>query len=253
MNHALNSSQFIPYLQPKYDLKTNKATGAEALVRWAHPQKGLVSPGIFIPIFERNGFISKLDFYMWESVCKILRNWIDSGKKVVPVSVNISRTNLYNPELVDIICNLVKKYDIPPELLNLELTETSYMDNPALMMETVQRLRDKNFIVLMDDFGSGYSSLNTLKDITVDVLKIDMKFLQETVHQERSRKILECVINLAKKLNVPVVAEGAETEDQVNFLRDMGCEFVQGFYFSKPIPLKEFEQLIEEEQQKTEL
>ena len=251
MNHALNSSQFVPYLQPKYDLKTNKAAGAEALVRWAHPQKGLVSPGVFIPIFERNGFISKLDFYMWESVCKILRNWIDSGKKVVPVSVNISRTNLYNPELVDIICNLVKKYDIPPELLNLELTESSYMDNPALMMETVQRLRDKNFIVLMDDFGSGYSSLNTLKDITVDVLKIDMKFLQETVHQDRSRKILECVLNLAKKLNVPVVAEGAETEAQVKFLRDMGCEFVQGFYFSRPIPLKDFEQLIEEEQQKT--
>lgn len=247
MTRALEKQQFIPFFQPKYDLRTNKIAGAEALIRWKHPEKGLIPPSSFIPIFERNGFVSKVDYYMWESVCKAIKNWIDSGKTILPISINISRIDLYNPLLVEVICNLVQKYNIPPNLLNLEITESSYMDNPTIMLNTMSRLQEKGFVVMMDDFGSGYSSLNVLKDMPVDVLKIDMKFLSKDTEDGRSESIIASIVRMAKWLNVTCIAEGAETFSQVQFLKNIGCEFAQGYFYSKPVPQEEFENLVEKE------
>ena len=232
------------HMQPKYDMKTNKPYGAEALVRWIHPVKGIISPGEFIPIFERNGFISKLDFYMWNSVCELLRKWLDAGLNPAPISVNISRANMYNPNIAKLLRDLVNSHGIPVELLNLELTESAYMDNPDIMKEIVYRLRETGFTVMMDDFGSGYSSLNTLKDIPVDVLKIDMKFLKGDDRTGRSERILSSMIRMAGWLNLPVIVEGVETKQQAEFLRSIGCGFVQGFYFARPMPVSEYEKLI---------
>lgn len=244
MSDALSKEQFVVYLQPKYDLRTNMPSGAEALVRWQHPDKGMISPGVFIPIFERNGFISKLDYYIWKKVCILIRSWLDKGISPHPISVNVSRVNLYNPYFVDILCKLTDKYEIPRELLNLELTESSYTDNPEAMSATTKKLRSKGFVVMMDDFGSGYSSLNILKDIEVDVLKIDMKFLSQAEIPGRSENIIASVVRMAKWLNVPVIAEGVEKEEQVEFLFSIGCEYVQGFYFAKPMPIEKYEELI---------
>ena len=177
MQRALENEQFEVYLQPKYNLETEKPYGAEALIRWNHPDKGLLSPGVFIPVFERNGFIGKVDYYMWERVCRLLHKWLSQGKAPGPVSVNVSRVNMYNPKLLELLLGLTEKYSVPASLLHLELTESAYMQNPEIMEKTVHDLQNAGFSVLMDDFGSGYSSLNTLKDIPVDVLKIDMKFL----------------------------------------------------------------------------
>jgi len=197
MQQALDEGQFIIYLQPKYNLKTEKPYGAEALTRWQHPKKGLIPPGEFIPVFEHNGFIGKLDYYIWERVCRLLRKWLEEGKTPGPVSVNISRVNLYNPKLVDLISGLAEKYRIPPKLLNLEITESTYMENPAIMREVINRLHKKGFLIMMDDFGSGYSSLNTLKDIQIDILKIDMKFLSSEEENDRGTRILASVIRMA--------------------------------------------------------
>ncbi|MEG2770555.1 MAG: GGDEF domain-containing phosphodiesterase, partial [Oscillospiraceae bacterium] len=194
MNIALEQNQFVIFLQPKYNLKTNTPAGAEALVRWMHPKNGLISPGQFIPVFERNGFISKLDYYVWEKTCILIRKWLDEGKNVYPISVNISRVNLYNPKLAELIFNLTQKYDIAPALLNLELTESAYVDNPTAMSETMSKLQSMGFVIMMDDFGSGYSSLALLKDIALDVLKIDMLFLSKTEIPGRGENIIASVI-----------------------------------------------------------
>ena len=244
MQKALEEEQFKVYLQPKYSLKTDLPSGAEALVRWDHPQWGMVSPGVFIPVFERNGFISELDYYMWDHVCALIRKWLDEGLDPAPVSVNISRVNMYNPHIVRKIASLTKKHGIPNSLLNLELTESAYMDNPDAMKEIVRSLQAEGFKVMMDDFGSGYSSLNTLKDITVDVLKVDMKFLKGGDEEGRSERILASIIRMAGWLSLPVIVEGVETREQTEFLRSIGCGFVQGFYFARPMPVAKYEQLI---------
>lgn len=206
----------------------------------------MISPGEFIPIFERNGFITKLDYYVWEKTCKLLAGWIAEGKKPSPVSVNISRVSLYNPRLVEAICGLTDRYHIPRELLELELTESAYTTNPKAIKETMERLQKEGFSILMDDFGSGYSSLNVLKDIAVDVLKIDMKFLSDTDQEGRSQNILASVVRMAKWLNLPVIAEGVERREQVDFLHSVGCEYVQGFYFARPMPVSDYEKLVSE-------
>lgn len=241
MRHALDEEEFVLYLQPKYSLQDNRICGAEVLVRWAKPEGGMISPGEFIPIFERNGFITKLDYYVWEKTCKLLAGWIAEGKKPSPVSVNISRVSLYNPRLVEAICGLTDRYHIPRELLELELTESAYTTNPKAIKETMERLQKEGFSILMDDFGSGYSSLNVLKDIAVDVLKIDMKFLSDTDQEGRSQNILASVVRMAKWLNLPVIAEGVERREQVDFLHSVGCEYVQGFYFARPMPVSDYE------------
>lgn len=244
MRHALESGQFVIYIQPKYELKTSQPRGGEVLIRWNDPQRGMISPGEFIPVFERNGFIVKLDYFVWETTCKLLRKWLDEGKEPYPLSVNISRVSLYNPKLVDIICGLVEQYRIAPELLQLELTESAYTSNQSSIRETMETFRKRGFTVLMDDFGSGYSSLNVLKDIVVDILKIDMKFLSDADEKGRSENILASVVRMAKWLDMPVIAEGVERESQVLFLKSIGCEYVQGYYFGKPMPVEEFEKLI---------
>lgn len=243
MKSALDSNEFVLYLQPKYGLQDNTIEGAEVLVRWLSPSRGLVSPGEFIPVFERNGFITKLDYYVWEKTCELLAKWLKEGKNPEPVSVNISRVSLYNPRLVELICGLVEKYQIPPRLLQLELTESAFTTNPQAIRDMMEKFQKAGFSILMDDFGSGYSSLNVLKDIAVDILKIDMKFLSDTDKQGRSENILASVVRMAKWLDMPVVAEGVERRDQVDFLRSIGCEYVQGYYFAKPMSVSEYEEL----------
>lgn len=244
MQHALDNEQFEVFLQPKYNLETSQPYGAEALIRWRHPEKGLISPGVFIPVFERNGFIDKIDQYMWEKTCQLLRKWIDEGKKPAPISVNVSRVNIYNPNLVALLTGLVRKYGLEPGLLNLELTESVYMDDPELMKKTVIALQKAGFVVMMDDFGSGYSSLNTLKDIPVNVLKIDMNFLSSGTSGGRNQCILASVIRMAGWLSIPVIVEGVETSEEIRFLKSVGCGYVQGYYYARPMPVSEYEQLI---------
>lgn len=244
MNEALDTHQFVAYYQPKYSLKTERMYGAEALVRWIHPTKGIISPGRFIPVFEKNGFIKELDTYMWNTVAHQIREWMDAGYEPTPISVNISRVSLNNPNIVNVIDEIVKKNHISPSLLNLEITESAYMDNPEIMTDIVNDFKIHGFTVMMDDFGSGYSSLNTLKNIPVDILKIDMKFIEGDDREGKGRIILSSVIRMAGWLGMPVIVEGVEEEYQSNFLRSMGCGYIQGFYYAKPMPVKEYEKIL---------
>lgn len=245
MNSALESGQFEFYLQPKCSIDTGNIVGAEALVRWRHPMKGLISPGKFIPVFEKNGFILKLDVYIWESVCKLLRQWIDEGRQPMPISVNVSRINLYNPKLCDILIGLVEKYQLEPYLLELELTESAYTENEKLLVSIIERLRGYGFRILMDDFGSGYSSLNILKNLPVDVLKIDLHFLGGSDKFNRGGNILTSVVRMAKWMALPVIVEGVETREQVDFLCSIACTTAQGYYFSPPIPVLDYEKMLD--------
>ena len=240
MDQALIQGQFKVYYQPQHEIKDNRLSGAEALVRWEHPEYGIIPPCDFIPIFERNGFITKLDDYVWEEVCKKLHERKEDHLPVVPISVNVSRADFESTDLVERFKQLTRKYDIEPELLPLELTETMYTENPQQIIDTVNRLRKNGFKVEMDDFGSGYSSLSMLSELTIDVLKIDMKFVQQA-DNEQKKSILSFVVALSKWLNLDMIAEGVETEEQMSLLRAVGCQYVQGFYYSKPIPSKEFD------------
>lgn len=246
MNAALEERQFLFYLQPLFSASPERPMGAEALVRWNHPRKGLIAPGSFVPIFERNGFIMKLDRYVWEEVCRYLSERLRRGGTMLPVSVNMSRHNVYDPALCDRISELVKKYGVPPSLIKFEITESIFTENPAKLAELVARLQKMGFQVVMDDFGSGYSSLNALKDLPVDVLKIDKSFIDHIETVERSRNVLGCIVYLARRLDIPVVAEGVEREEQLRFLRSVGCGIIQGYYFSKPLPVDEFNRLIDD-------
>lgn len=245
MERALREKQFKVYLQPKYSLKTGRPCGAEALVRWEHPERGMVMPGSFIPLFEQNGFILQLDYYMWENVCALLKQWIQQGHSPAPVSVNVSRVSLFNPDIVEKLTGLIQKYEIPVELLNLEITESAYMSNPAFMENVIQELHAHGFVILMDDFGSGYSSLNTLKNIDVDILKIDLRFLSIGDQSVRSEKILASVVRMAGWIGTPVVVEGVETKEQRDFLESIGCVFVQGYFYAKPMPVSDYVSLVE--------
>lgn len=244
MDNALKMGEFIVYFQPKYDIKTLKPQGAEALVRWQKADGKLVSPGEFIPIFERNGFIIELDYYIWEKVCQFIRRELDEGNEVDPVSVNVSRVNMYNPKFFESLVGLVERYKIPPKYLHLELTESAFSDDAAMLQKTVDYLHKSGFTILMDDFGSGYSSLNLLKDINLDILKIDMKFLSKGSSTEKCEKIIEAVINMAASLELPVIAEGVEEEEQVQLLKRLGCDYIQGFYFAKPMPEEDYLALV---------
>lgn len=248
MKKALVEEQFEIYYQPKYDLTTEIMAGAEALVRWNHPEKGFMSPDDFIPLFEKNGFITDLDLYVWQTVCKQLKQWKDNGYEPLPISVNVSRADIYNPEIADMLSNLVEKYDIDPKYLHLEITETAYTENPEQIISTVTKLRDLGFIIEMDDFGTGYSSLNMLSVLPIHVLKLDMKFIQSETAKENYKNILNFIISLAKWLNLQVVAEGVETAKQVQTLKSMDCNFAQGYYYVRPIPMADFEKLLGQQQ-----
>ena len=244
MTNALKKGEFVVYMQPKYCLADDSVQGAEALVRWIHPVRGLISPLEFIPVFEHNGFIFELDKYIWEETCRLQRKWIDSGYPALPISINVSRVDFYREDLCDTIEAIVRKYDIPPELIGLEVTESAYTDNPQQIIEITKRLQSMGFRILMDDFGSGYSSLNMLKDMPVDVLKIDLKFLDSKDENGRGGNILNSVVRMAKWLRMPVIAEGVETYQQVEFLRAIGCDHAQGYFYSRPIPVYEYEKLL---------
>lgn len=235
MELAIAEHQFIVLYQPIVDAKTKKTISAEALVRWKHPQKGMISPGEFIPLFERNGFISRLDMYVCEEVCKHQAEEIQLGHDIVPVSVNLSRISFYNPNLCKDILDLVNKYQIDTKYIKIEITESAYKDNPRDLIDTINVFHKNGFCVLMDDFGSGYSSLNMLKDFCVDILKIDMKFMDDLEDSDRASNILFSVIQMAKSLHMETVAEGVETKNQFELLVSMGCDNIQGYYFSKPI------------------
>lgn len=246
MEAALKEKQFVIYLQPIYSLSKMKPVSAEVLVRWMHPEFGMIAPGIFIPIFEKNGYVGRLDYYVWEEACRFLANRKKKGKEDLSISVNISRYTLYDPELSTKIIKLVKKYNVNPLLLKFEITESAYTDNPKQLVKTMLLLQDYGFKVLMDDFGSGYSSLNLLKNLNVDILKIDMKFLEDFETSSRGGSIFTSVVRMAKWLQIPVIAEGVETKAQLEFLRGVGCDRIQGYYFSEPLPIKEFEEHIKE-------
>lgn len=237
---ALKENQMQMYLQPQISA-AGKMVGAEALVYWKHPQKGTISPGVFIPVFERNGLISDVDRYIWEQACKQLSKWKAEGRNDLYISVNISPMDLYFMNIYQVFVGLVARYQISPKNLKLEITETAIAKDFNRHLELISKLRSIGFIVEMDDFGSGYSSLNMLKDINVDILKIDMAFLRKANDEERSKKILQMIISLSKQLGMPVVTEGVEKEEQVRFLTEMGCDIFQGYYFNKPMPVEEFE------------
>lgn len=238
---ALDEGQFRMFLQPQIDAQTEKVLGGEALVRWLNPERGMIPPFEFIGVLERSGLISRLDSYMWETACRQLRKWKDEGIDK-HISVNISPKDFYLTDVYEEFTGLVKKYDIDPKSLRLEITETAIMSNLKAQLELIGRLREFGFAVEIDDFGSGYSSLNTLKDMDVDTLKIDMGFLRSTENKERSRTILQMIIALSKQLKMEVITEGVETEKQVDFLRSCGCDVFQGYYFAKPMPVDEFEE-----------
>ena len=237
MHKALLNNEFVMFLQPKHSIKTGRIIGAEALARWNHPTKGMVSPGDFIPVFEQNGFIIKLDEFIWEQACRQIRDWIDAGIEPVPISVNISREYIHTIDVTSTLLKLVEKYDIPISLLELEITE-SFDSNGV--EEIVKRMKKAGFKMLMDDFGSGYSSLNMLKSTPFDVLKIDKSFLDEFMESSRGRKIIEHTISMSQDIGLDIIAEGVETLEQAKFLSECGCDAAQGFYYSKPIPAPDF-------------
>lgn len=245
MRQALAERQFILYFQPQYDYSIKALYGAEALVRWSHPTLGLIPPAEFIPLFEENGFICELDEYVWEEACKYLREWMDAGLDPVPVAVNISRRDIRNSALPELLSALAAKYGLKPEQLRLEITESAYVDNPQQLIKIVIELQKRGFSVEMDDFGSGYSSLNTLKDVPVDLLKLDMQFSSETETGSRRGSILSSVVRMAHWLKLPVIAEGVETERQADYLKSIGCRLMQGYYFARPMPAEEYARLLE--------
>ena len=244
METALAERQFIVYFQPKYSLNEERMAGAEALVRWIHPEWGFLSPGEFIPLFEKNGFIPQLDRYIWEQVCIRMREWKDKGYPVLPVSVNVSRVDVYHIDLESTLVELTEKYHIDPSYLHLEITESACANDPALIVSTVSRLRKLGFIIEMDDFGSGYSSLNMFNQMKMDILKLDMKFIQNEMAKPFDKSILNYVIDMSHGMGLSVVAEGVETREQMERLREIGCDYVQGFYFAKPMPAEEYEELL---------
>lgn len=244
MEMAIQNKEFTLYLQPKYNIEKGTIIGAEALVRWISLENGFISPGDFIPVFENNGFVYEVDKFIWEESCRYLRKWLDEGREVHPISVNVSRIDLYDPKLVQHLVNLREKYQLPSQYLELEITESAYTEDPEQIITITRQLREAGFVILMDDFGTGYSSLNMLKDIQIDVLKLDMGFLKSSDYSAKGGNILTAILKMAESLKMQTIAEGVETKEQVEFLKSIGCKYVQGFYYSKPLPVGEFEKLI---------
>ena len=240
MDSALYNREFVPFLQPKWDMENNHICGAEALIRWRRSDGSLVPPGEFIPLFEKNGFIEKIDFFMLDSICAYLRRMIDENRDVYPVSINQSRYLMYNPEYLSKVQEILLKYRIPKGLVELELTETVFFHEKERMLEVMKRLKEFNMELSIDDFGSGYSSLNLLRDIPFDVLKIDRGFLDESSQSESGKWILRKIVEMAEGLKLKVICEGVETKEHVDMLLDIGCKYAQGFLYSRPIPLEEF-------------
>jgi diguanylate cyclase (GGDEF)-like protein len=251
---ALREKQFVVYYQPKFDVKQDVPvlSSAEALVRWKHPTLGLVSPGVFIPLFEKNGLIQELDNYVWSQVASQIKDWKENLNITLPVSVNVSRINLYDPKLTDKLLNITETNGLTTENLLLEITESAYTEKTDQIITTVKNLRKLGFYIEMDDFGCGYSSLSMLIDMPIDALKLDIQFIRSAFKEQKDTRLLEAMIGLAKSFEVPTIAEGVETAEQYAELKAMGCNIIQGYYFSRPLPKEEFEKLIINELKKEE-
>ena len=249
LKSAVSEHQLQVYYQPKYDIQCDppRLSSAEALIRWKHPELGMVSPGQFVPLFEGNGLISRVDHYVWEEAARQVREWKDRYGFVLPVSVNLSRADVFDPALVDRHIRLIEENHLDYKDIKLEVTESAYTDKASTVLETIHRLRELGFVIEMDDFGSGYSSLNMLSDMPIDVLKMDMKFVRNIETSDTDMRLVKLILDIARYLGVKVVAEGVETEGQLRLLKDVGCDLIQGFYFSRPVPPEEFEKLIEKE------
>lgn len=240
---ALENGQFQVYFQPKHSVQSGRLEGAEALVRWHHPELGFMNPGIFIPLFEQSGFITKMDFYIWEEVCRTLCDWQQKNLTIVPISVNVSRRDLENVNLADEIISLVDRYGIDHSLMHIEITESAYSDNPEIIIETIKKLHDNGFAIELDDFGTGYSSMTALSSLDLDVMKLDMSLIQNDV-PGTDKNILEFSMQLAKMMKLKTVAEGVETRAQAERIRSLGGDYIQGYLYSKPLPKEQFEEYI---------
>ena len=243
---AVEEKQFKVFYQPKYRIRCDppRLCSAEALVRWKHPELGMISPGDFIPLFEGNGQISVVDKFVWAEAARQIADWRDRFGIAVPVSVNLSRADVFHPMLVKTLTGLIEENGLEYKNMKLEVTESAYTDNASQLLDVVNHLRELGFEIEMDDFGSGYSSLNMISSMPIDVLKMDMKFIRNIKHNAKDFRLVELVVDIAKYLNVPVVAEGVETETQLQLLKNADCDLVQGYYFSRPLPAEEFEKLI---------
>ena len=246
MQDAIDNRDFTVYYQPKYRIQGEKSVlaSAEALIRWNHPELGTLSPGVFIPLFEENGLIRYVDQFVWREAAAQIRDWKEKYGISLPISVNVSRMDIFDPELVEKLSALLTEFSLEPQELMLEITESAYSDNADALIEAVEALRKKGFKIEMDDFGSGYSSLNMLTSIPIDVLKMDMKFIRNMFRDEKSLGLVRLVLDIAAFLEVPVVAEGVEEQRQLDYLKEMGCDIVQGYYFSPPLPADKFEELL---------
>ena len=249
LNKAVEEDQLIVYYQPKYDIRYNppKLSSAEALIRWKHPNLGMISPGVFIPLFEGNGLIGVIDSFVWSKAAAQIAVWKEKYGFALPVSVNVSRADMFDLTLVDRLETLIKSNGLDHSNLKLEITESAYTEDAEKLIALINRLKELGFEIEMDDFGSGYSSLNMLSSMPVDVLKMDMKFIRNLETSETDKKLVTLILDIAKYLNLTVIAEGAETQKQIDILQDAGCDLVQGYYFSRPLPPEEFEKLIEKE------
>lgn len=241
MYDAIEAEEFKVYIQPKYNPSTEELAGGEALVRWISPTEGFISPGKFIPILEKTGFITRLDDYMISHTAELQAKWLKEGKKIVPISVNVSRAHFAQPDLAEHIRDIVDKYELPRKYIEIELTESAFFDDKNALLTTVRKLQEYGFEVSMDDFGSGYSSLNSLKDLPLNVLKLDAEFFRGDDFDKRGEIVVSEAISLAKQLDMRIVAEGVEKKDQVDFLASKDCDMIQGFYFAKPMPADEYE------------
>ena len=244
---AYKNGEITFFLQPQCRISTGKIVGVETLARWVKKDGRIIPPMEFIPILEKYGFIPDLDIYLWEKACESLRNWIDGGHKAVPVSLNVSRVDLFSFDIGEKIIELTDKYHVPHDLVKIEITESSYVEATELVDKLVRKLHDNGFQVLMDDFGSGYSSLNMLSNLKIDAIKLDGRFLHMSDGEEKAIHILESVVNMAKTIGLPIIVEGVETKDQADFLEGLGCRYIQGYYFYRPMPVDKFEKIIENE------
>ena len=251
LRRAVEEHELCVYYQPKYNVQCDppRLSSAEALIRWNHPGLGLISPSSFIPLFEGNGQISMVDSFVWNEAARQIAQWREKFGVSVPVSVNLSRVDVFDPTLEERLNELVQRYSLDHGSLKLEVTESAYTDNAEQMIELINRLRSRCFEIEMDDFGSGYSSLNMLSYMPIDVLKMDMKFVKNIERREKDFRLVELVLDIARYLKVPVVAEGVETRQQLDMLKQAGCDLIQGYYFSRPLPPEEFEKLILKEKQ----
>ncbi len=246
MHAGINEKQFIPYFQPKYGIQEGEPylKSAEALIRWRHPEFGLIPPFEFISLFEENGLIQQVDHYIWKETARQIRKWKDEYHATIPVSVNVSRIDFYDPHLVENLIEIVQTSGIEAKDLHLEVTESAYADNATQLVDVINQLREEGFVIELDDFGTGYSALNMLSSIPIDVLKLDMQFVRNMYENDKNLQMINIIMNIAKMLGVPVVAEGVEEEKQCDDLKKMGCDMIQGYYFSKPVPAEEFASFI---------